>query len=104
MSIEPLAGAHVRANASHSAIIGSRFATMKSDSRNRPPNRGTSPGWSSISAATRVEGRRSPVTLLFRRHPKLAEPFERLDRAEVLQLVELADLDLPFGVVTVRGR
>jgi hypothetical protein len=33
MSIEPLAGAHVRANASHSVRIGSRFATMNSDSR-----------------------------------------------------------------------
>ncbi len=33
MSIEVLAGVHVRANASHSARIGSRFATMKSDSR-----------------------------------------------------------------------
>jgi hypothetical protein len=33
MSIEPLAGCAFRANASHSAMIGSRFATMKSDSR-----------------------------------------------------------------------
>jgi hypothetical protein len=58
MSIEPLAGAHVRANSSNSTMIASRFAKMKSDRHAAFPleearDRG-SPSFSRTKAGPRV--------------------------------------------------
>jgi hypothetical protein len=59
MSIDALAGAHVRANASNSTMIDSRFVRMKSDSDPLFPLKGAS-GPSDLSK-TRVGTRAEPL-------------------------------------------